>query len=244
MDSLVESAQVALVSELRRRNLDDQSVLISVSPSAAQVESKSDQAGSGIQSRVLWFGLFFLNTFLVYVCALQLAMVLVGRWFAWVVPLFAIRSQVTSADWYLRHLELVTIIPALAAGYIDLGRFLPAIVGKQIAERRSSSAGSWTWTIPTGILLFRMLRYHSPSSVLLGSSMSVFKYFFDIQRFMPTFSNPLASDPIRVWAQMSVTAPFYAGLAYSLGALAWKRSFFTVHFNRERHATPTIPQQL
>jgi hypothetical protein len=50
--------------------------------------------------------------------------------------------------------------------------------------------------------------------------MTAWRYFFEIQRVIPTFRNPLAGDPVRVLAQMYVTAPFYAGVAYSLGALA------------------------
>ncbi len=79
-----------------------------------------------------------------------------------------------------------------------------------------------------------MLQYHAPSSVLYGSSMTAMRYFFDIQKVMPTFSNPLASDPERVWAQMSVTAPFYAGVAYSLGVLASKHSLMTKLFVFEK----------
>jgi hypothetical protein len=36
---------------------------------------------------------------------------------------------------------------------------------------------------------------------------------------MPTFADPLVKDPIRVVAPMTVTAPFYAGVAYGLDAL-------------------------
>jgi hypothetical protein len=54
---------------------------------------------------------------------------------------------------------------------------------------------------------------------------------------MPTFANPLASDPERVVAQIFVTAPFYAGLAYSVAALAAKRkvvqTLFTFEHQRE-----------
>jgi hypothetical protein len=171
---------------------------------------------------------------------MYLSVILVGRWFAWVAPALNIPRGIAPADWYLRHLEVVTIVPALIAGYIDLVRILPATVGKQIGEWRSGSAGAWAWAIPTAVLVFRMLTFHTPSSVLFGTSMSAFKYFFDIQQNMPTFANPLASDPVRVLAQMSVTAPFYAGLAYSLGALLWKHRELAMLFKREQHATPTI----
>jgi hypothetical protein len=93
----------------------------------------------------------------------------------------------------------------------------------------------WALAIPTAVLLARMLLYHAPTSVLAGSSITAIRYFFDIQKVMPTFADPLSSDPVRVWAQMSVTAPFYAGIAYSLGALASKHQLLTKLFAFEKH---------
>ena len=84
------------------------------------------------------------------------------------------------------------------------------------------------------VLLYSMLQYHPPSSVLFSSSMTAIKYFFEIQKVMPTSANPLASDPTRVWAQESVTAPFYAGVAYSLGALASRHTVLAKMFAFEK----------
>ena len=86
-----------------------------------------------------------------------------------------------------------------------------------------------------------MLLYHPPSSVLYDNSTSAINYFFDIQKVMPTIRNPLASDPIRVWAQMMVTTPLYAGVAYSLGALVAKHRLVTKLFTFEKHQEPTTP---
>jgi hypothetical protein len=65
--------------------------------------------------------------------------------------------------------------------------------------------------------------------------MTALKYFFDIQKVMPTSANPDASDPVRVVAQMFVTAPFYAGVAYSVGALLSKHQVLTQLFTFEKH---------
>jgi hypothetical protein len=188
----------------------------------AEVEPRVTQA-SERRSPVRWAGLFLLNTALVYVFATRVSPMLVGRWFAWFAPALNIPASISSGDWYLSHLEIVAILPALVAGYIDIGRFIPSIVGKRIAEWRSGSAGTYAWVVPTLLLLYKMWRFRPPTSVLVGPSVSAFSYLFDIQKVMPTLANPLASDPKRVLAQMYVTAPFYAGLAYSLGALAWQR---------------------
>jgi len=185
-----------------------------------------------------WFGFipaFALHTAIVYTCALHISGFLVGRWFAWVAPILQISSSVPPVDWYLQHFEVVIIIPALVAGYVNVSRFVPALVGRPIWDTRFDSAISWAWCAPALVLLYRMLQYHAPSSVLFGTSMTAIKYFFDIEKAMPTWANPLASDPVRVAAQMFVTAPFYAGVAYSLGALLSKRELLTKLFTFDKH---------
>ncbi|MGB6675134.1 MAG: hypothetical protein WBE44_00450 [Terriglobales bacterium] len=190
------------------------------------------------EAKTPWFGTipaFALHTAIVYTCALRVSGSLVARWFAWVAPILQISSSVPPRDWYLQHFELVTIIPALIAGYINLVRFVPATVGRPIWDTRFDSAVTWAWSIPALVLSYKMLQYHAPSSVLFGTSMTAIKYFFDIQKVMPTWENPLASDPVRVAAQMLVTAPFYAGVAYSLGAFVSKHDFLAKLFRFEKN---------
>jgi hypothetical protein len=137
-DSLTETSQLALVAELSRRNLEVPTALPPVVSRPAGAESESDRTTTDVTpSRALWLGLFLLDTFLVYACAIHLSPMLVGRWFAWTLPALGIRGGVTPSDWYLCHLELATIVPAFIAGYIDPGRFLPATIGNQIATWRS-----------------------------------------------------------------------------------------------------------
>jgi len=185
-----------------------------------------------------WFGLisaFALHTLLVYVFALHISPILVGRWFAWVATQF--QASVRPRDWYLQHLELATILPALAAGYINVVRFIPTIIGGQVKEARREPAATWVWVLPALVLAYRMAQYRPQSSVLVASSMSALRYFFEIEREMPRFTNVLIGDPVRVWAQMSVTAPFYAGMAYSLGALSSKHQILKKLFTfRESEA--------
>lgn len=198
------------------------------------------------KAKPTWLGLvpaLALHTTIVYTFALQISMVLVGRWFAWVAPVLHVSSSVPPADWYLQHLEVVIVIPALLAGYINVVRFVPAIFFRPFWDNRFDSAVTWAWTIPTLVLVYRMLLYQPPSSVLFGTSMTAVKYFFDIQRVSPTWSNPLASDPVRVWAQMSVTSPFYAGVAYTLGALASKHKLLTKLCTFEKQDETTPPQE-
>jgi hypothetical protein len=183
---------------------------------------------------------FVLHTYIAYTCAMYLSPWLVFHWFSWIAPILRIPISIPATDWLLQHLELATILPALVIGYINVTRFFPAIARSYLHEERSGSIATWAWTVPTVVLLYRMLIYHAPSSVLFGKSQTAIGYFFDIQKVMPTFANPLASDPVRVLAQISITAPFYAGVAYSLGALVSKHQrLFT--FEKHGETTPQEP---
>jgi hypothetical protein len=186
------------------------------------------------QSSLAYLVAFPIDILIVYTFALHVSGSLVSRWFAWIAPLLQNSTGIRPADWYLQHLELVTIVPALVAGYINVGRFVPAIIGRPVNENRSASAAIWAWTVPTIILIYKMLRYHPPSSVLFDSSMSAFRYFLEIQTVMPTFANMYSGDVARVAMQMTVTAPFYAGVAYSLGALAARHQVLVKLFSFER----------
>jgi hypothetical protein len=69
------------------------------------------------------------HTLLVYVCALHFSPWLVGRWFLLIAPALQISSGGHPGDWYLQHLELVTIVPALVVGYFNIFRFAPTWLG-------------------------------------------------------------------------------------------------------------------
>jgi hypothetical protein len=166
---------------------------------------------------------YALDTLIVYICALQVSETLVFRFFAWIAPPLSISIAGSPGDWYLRHLEAVTILPALVAGYINVGRFAPALLGKAVNQSRPAYAAVWAWTIPTMILIWRMLEYRNPAaSVLVGNHASALRYFFEIQQTMPTWSNFFSLYTEQVSAQITTTAPFYAGVAYSLGAVTAK----------------------
>jgi hypothetical protein len=207
--------------------------MVMASPAPAVVEKKSSLG---------YIAAFMLHTYVAYCCAMHLSEWLVFHCFGWVAPILHVSIDIPATDWYLQHFELMTILPALLVGYLNVARILPSIV-RNFMHEGQHSISTWAWIFPTMMLLYRMLEYHAPSSVLLGSSMTAMKYFFEIQTAMPTWQNPLASDPVRVWAQMSVTAPFYAGVAYSLGALASKHKLLTKLFTFEKHSKMPTPQE-
>jgi hypothetical protein len=185
---------------------------------------------------------FMLHTYIAYTCAMHLSAWLVYHWFGWVMPILHVSSSTLATDWYLQHFEVMTILPALVVGYLNIAHFLPNTIRNFMHEGHHSIA-TWAWIFPTLVLLYRMQAYDGPSSVLYGSSMTSVKYFFEVVRVMPTRQRFLVSDPIRVWAQMSVTAPFYAGIAYSLGALASKHHVLTKLFTFEKRDEMTTAQE-
>jgi hypothetical protein len=199
--------------------------MVMASPEPVAIEKKS------------WLGYFaalMVHTYVAYSCAMHLSQWLVFHWFRWVMPILDVSTSTPAADWYLQHFELMTILPALVVGYVNVARFLPHTIRTFMHEDHHSIA-TWAWIFPTLVLTYRMLEYHAPSSVLLGNSMTAVKYFFDIVKVSPTLQNPLASDPIRAWAQMSVTAPFYAGFSYSFGAFASRHKVVGKLFTFEKH---------
>lgn len=164
------------------------------------------------------FALFILHSLAVYFIALRMAPWIIGRWFAWILPATGTATAVSSADWYLQHLIVVTALPALIVG--------------GLADRHRFSA-VFAWIVPTVVLAYKMLRFTPAHSVLGSSSASVFSYFFGELHGMPTFTDLTAGDPVRIFTQMFVTAPFIAGVAYSLGAICATQLF-------DRVAGPTV----
>jgi len=173
---------------------------------------------SSLPGRGNWLrdaGFLVLQVVLVYVCAIS-TFPWLGRWFAWVVEP---SNSIAPSDWFLRHLEVVCILPALALGY--------ALV-------QANSLAVWTGVVPTLVLGYRLISFSGlqHSSVLYASAPTTgsFRYFFDVRQALLWG----AGDPVRVLAQMTVTAPFYAGIGYSLGALCGKHEVLKKIFSLER----------
>jgi hypothetical protein len=169
------------------------------------------------QSGLVWpgtgaIGSFAVHTTAAVVCGIHLGPWLLSRWFVWVLPALGRSPTMPRADYWLQHLELVSIIPAAIVGYVISG-----YLGK---------LASWSWAVPTLILGYKLLAFtNGDASVFAsGHDWSRFSYYFVIQQHMPTFSDFgfSGSDPLRITEQITATAPFYSGVAYSIGALLRK----------------------
>lgn len=156
-------------------------------------------------------GLFALHTAAACWCAVHLSGWLVARWFGWILPLTGQSSTAVWTDFYLKHLEVATVIPAALVGYF--------------VSRRFNGFGPWAWLLPTSILGYKLLTFTEPAaSVFSSPSSSRFSYFFVVQPHWPTLFDPSLQ---RVVEQMFVVAPFYAGIAYSIGSIAAKYDLLT-----------------
>jgi len=157
-------------------------------------------------------GPFALHTAAATICGIHLGPWLLSRWYAWILPLTGRSSHIPTGNDHLQNFELVSIFPAILVGYL--------------LSRRFGRFAAYAWMLPTVVLVYKLLTFTEPHVSVLASSspMTRFEYFFVIQRKMFTFTPGFGGvDPIRIAQQMSVVAPFYAGLAYSVGALAGKR---------------------
>jgi len=157
-------------------------------------------------------GPFAFHTTAATLCGVHFGPWLLSRWFVWILPIAGIGNGTSTGNDYLRHFELASIVPAFALGYV-LSLYFPRLA-------------IWAWVVPTVILLYKLLTFSDASaSVLFSNPWSRFSYFFVIERSMPVFAPGFGGvDPVRVAQQMVVVAPFYAGLAYSIGALAEKHN--------------------
>lgn len=174
---------------------------------AEEVAERSGLVWSGTEA----IGYFALHTTAAAICGVHLGPWLLSRWYAWVLPLLGMSSHTPTGNDWLQHFELVSIVPALVIGYL--------------VSKRFGRLATCAWILPTIILAYELLRFTEPHVSVLAAphSSTRFQYFFVIQRTAPTFAPGFGGvDPVRIALQMSTVAPFYAGLAYSAGALAAK----------------------
>ena len=163
-----------------------------------------------------------LHTAAAALCGIHFGSWLVSRWYAWILPLNGMTSHIPSGDDYLHHFELASIIPAFVVGY-----FLSRYLGRMAA---------YAWVLPTLVLVYKLVTFTDlQASVLALHSSMRWSYFFVIQRVTPTFTPDFGGvDPIRVAQQMTVVAPFCAGLASSAGAIAARYDLLKKIFGNSR----------
>jgi hypothetical protein len=175
-------------------------------PQASYTEDVAQRSG------LVWpggeaIGSFALHTTAAAICGLHFGPWLLSRWFVWILPLVGISSDTPRADYWIQHLELVSVIPALVVGFV--------------VSRYFEKLASWAWLLPTIILSYKLLTFTDPhTSVLASNPLSRFSYYFVTEPSMPSFYN--IPDTARFAVQISYVASFYSGVAYSIGALTMR----------------------
>lgn len=137
------------------------------------------------------------------------------------------------ARWANRALFPLLHIPSSAGGLVFLSAhlfafsFFPGFVLGLSAGKFKHKVAELVWAVPAIILAYRLLTFSSsPSSVLLQrESPSALHYYFSslfvitsAGEYVWNSSNPSANVVPQTIAQLRYTAPFYAGIAYSLAS--------------------------
>lgn len=179
------------------------------------------QVSFGANAMTKWSALWFVpHLVAVYILANFCAPQLAGWTHNTLLP-FLLQRPVSSGrfEFGFSHLLAFSFIPA----------FLTGLVNAKFKHR----AAHFVWSVPTAILAYKFITFpvttsvlQSQSSVLQRHLSFAFHQFFSGGFHIPEFynvkelwsitsSNP---DMARGLAQLDFTAPFYAGVAYSIAA--------------------------
>ncbi len=161
-------------------------------------------------------GLLALHTTAAGLCATYLNLWLAGLVVPWILPLIGQPAQPHVMDFYLQHFEFANVVPAFLLGCVIVRKF--------------PEFSTWAWLVPTVMIFYKLVTFMEPNVSVLASAdpWHRFSYYFVIQRVAPTLKFTATSfdvsgpDPVRVLEQITVVAPFYCSIAYSLGAFATK----------------------
>jgi len=219
-DALNEDARSALTEEIGRRNLPIESPVRTDADAAAATlsDSKSseqrvpsDEKPSRYNSAGWQMLLFLLHLAAVYVIVKFFTQWLAGWTRGTVLPLLQNPTSYSRLEFLYSHLFALTFLPAFFAGLIN--------------ARFKQKAAQFVWLVPTVILAYKFATFPAPSALQSQFSAAFHQYFgggFVIAEFRNwrEFWNLIRSnsDMMRGMAQMQYTAPFYAGVAYSLAA--------------------------
>lgn len=140
------------------------------------------------------------------------------------------------AGWTRNTLLPILQTPASSSGrfeflfsHIFAFSFAPALLVGLSNARFKHKVAEFVWLVPAVILAYKFFTYSTGTSVLQGESwaaLSAFHQYFGGGFLVPEFGNwnqlwtIVGSNPDmrRGLAQLNFTAPFYAGIGYSVGA--------------------------
>ena len=164
----------------------------------------------GAAWQLLWFLVHLAAVYvIVNFCTVWLAGWTRGR----VLPLLQIPSNSSSQFEFLySHLLAFSFIPAFLLGLTNV--------------RLKHKVAEFVWVVPAVVLAYKLATFSAATSVLVNQSSSAFHQYFGGGFLIPEYRDwhdfwaivGSNSDMTRGMAQLRFTAPFYAGVGYSLGA--------------------------
>jgi hypothetical protein len=171
------------------------------------------------QSRpVLWqIPWFLFHVAVVYAITNFCTMWLAGWTRGTLLPLLQQPTSSSSFEFLFSHLFAFSFAPAVAVGLVN--------------ARFKHKVAQFVWVVPTAMLAYEFLTFPAPS-VFRSQFSAAFHQYFEGGFLIPEFrdwhdfwtmvgSNP---DIMRGKAQLDFTAPFYAGIGYSVAAWVGRRT--------------------
>jgi len=166
-----------------------------------QVPSQDRPAKHSAGWQMLWFPLHLLA----------------GWTYGTLLPLLQCPTSSSRFEFFFSHILVFSFIPAFLSGLIN--------------ARLKHKAAEFVWLVPAILLAYKFATY-APPSVLQSQSQTAFHHYFGGGFIIPEFRDfhelfSIAgsnSDMIRGMAQLQFTAPFYAGIGYSVAAWISRRT--------------------
>lgn len=161
---------------------------------------------AAVLRQAAWYALHMTALyFSVKVCTPWIA----GRIHDWILP-FLVQGQTEGRlQFLLSHLFAFSFIPAFCAGLIS--------------HKYRSAVAAWVWIPPALVLLYHFLTL--PTSTLQNHFAAAYHQFFSADFNLPEYRDyremfaGLSPDILRAAEQLRFTAPFFAGIGYSMASL-------------------------
>ncbi len=187
------------------------STMENTAPEQVVREARPSRDSAGWQ--VLWF--------LLHVAAVYAITIFCTSWLAgWtrgtLLPLLQQPSSLNSFEFLFSHIFAFSFLPAFVVGLVN--------------ARFKHRVAQLVWLVPTLVLAYKFLTFSVPSVLQNQFHLAVHQYFgggFQIPEFRSwqefwtiVRKNP---DMLRGREQLDFTAPFYAGIGYSVAAwIGWR----------------------
>jgi hypothetical protein len=186
--------------------------------------------------------------FVLHLCAVYLLVQFsAGRLAGWthkfLLPAIQVHTRSSRPEFFYNHLLFFSSLPAFASGLAN--------------ARFKHTVAQFVWAVPTAVLAYKLITFPIQASVLASHSWPAFHYYlgggFSIPDFYSwsEFARMVAANPdlMRGAEQVLFTAPFYAAVAYSLGATLGLRMEFLrrglerVRESENRAAKERVPEE-